>query len=1053
MAGSFRTLFTVGVLLATSIARADESLPAPSTDTKLTKEYLERWTPGGNTNEAGVPYPHVTASYQTEGDPDWVDGRWQLTDKGPFLSHSILLPGHTVGAKLIAVTVGKRNFFLYDLLAGSFVAGVTDGELRTDPARFGLLNRPQLLGDVAFFVPADIAWRRGQPTAIIPAEGRDYQGLHAKENRILFVNRIAGIEVLESALPVEQQGVLTREIELAPRDETYWLAIVGQVPDITLAEDRRSASWTDKRGTQRTITLDAATAGVELAAEAAVLLLRWPGAASPASARFSYSVHQQKPGITIHESSSFAALPQLASWRQPGPGRWGKPLATTGVLAPDGEDLPYVVDRIDPPRDNPFRALFYISGLDFFSNGDAAVCTAHGDVWIVRGLDHSLKSVTWQRFATGLYQPLGLEIVDDRVIVLGRDQLTRLHDQNGDGEADFYESFNHDLIDSGLPHTYAMRLQQVPDDSFVFVKAGEGPHGSALLRLSADGERLEVVARGFRHPFGLGAGPNGEITVADSEGNWVPSSKIDLIQPGGFYGFLGSAESQGESPPPARPLCYIPKVADNSCGGQFWHTSDSWGPYHRGGMFHFSWGRCTLHAVLTQSVGDVQQGATVQIPGVTLQSGPAEAEFHPHDGQLYVVGLDGWQTAAQVDGSFERIRYTGKPVRLPSAFQAHADGIVIEFDEPIDPDSIVHENAVRVEQWNYRWTSTYGSYHYSIKEPNRVGHDVVPIDHISLSEDGHRLRLRIGDPQPVDQIQVSLDLRTNDGAPIKCDVYGTINAVTPSPEMLPPVASALLGKDNLVAWCIVPFDARRRGPEERAAMLEKLGIRKVAYDWRAELVPTFDAELEAYARHGIALHAFWMPVDTANPLEREGHWQTVLDLVRRHRVTPELWVMLNNALVEGVAETDRAQRAADILGPVARAAHERGCKLGLYNHGGWWGQPENQIRVVEFLRERGLKNTGLVYNFHHGHEHVTNFAQLARRMTPYLLTVNINGMRDGGPHILAVGQGDHERAMLDALIAAGYRGPIGILHHRDGVDAEEGLKDNLLGIERLLERD
>jgi sugar phosphate isomerase/epimerase len=71
-------------------------------------------------------------------------------------------------------------------------------------------------------------------------------------------------------------------------------------------------------------------------------------------------------------------------------------------------------------------------------------------------------------------------------------------------------------------------------------------------------------------------------------------------------------------------------------------------------------------------------------------------------------------------------------------------------------------------------------------------------------------------------------------------------------------------------------------------------------------------------------------------------------------------------------------------------------------------------------------------------------------MQPYLLTVNFNGMRDGGPHILPVGDGSHERAMLRDLIAAGYRGPIGVLHHRDGVDAETGLRENLIGIERLL---
>ena len=467
-------------------------------------------------------------------------------------------------------------------------------------------------------------------------------------------------------------------------------------------------------------------------------------------------------------------------------------------------------------------------------------------------------------------------------------------------------------------------------------------------------------------------------------------------------------------------------------------------------MFHFSWGRCTLHAVLQQQVGEQSQAATVQIPGVTLQAGPAEAEFHPRDGQLYVVGLNGWQTAAQADGSFERIRYTGGAVHLPSQFAAHKDGVVIEFDEPIDPASLQADSGVRVAQWNYRWSSTYGSYHYSVANPDRVGHDVVAVDQKTLSADGKQLFLKIDNLRPVDQIQVTLNLRTTAGAAVICEVYGTINALAsphqPSPdEPLQP----LLAKENLVAWCIVPFDARKRGPEERAAMLEKLGIRKVAYDWRAEHIPTFDAELEAYARHGIALHAFWMPVDTATPLT-ENHWPIVLDLVERHHLSPEFWVMLNNQLVDALPEESRVARAAEILAPVAHAAAERNCRLGFYNHGGWWGEPDNQIRVLKALREMGFDNIGLVYNFHHGHEHVTKFSELARRMQPYLLTVNINGMRDGGPQILPVGKGSHEAAMLRDLVTAGYRGPVGILHHRDGIDAEIGLKENLHGIEQLL---
>jgi len=161
--------------------------------------------------------------------------------------------------------------------------------------------------------------------------------------------------------------------------------------------------------------------------------------------------------------------------------------------------------------------------------------------------------------------------------------------------------------------------------------------------------------------------------------------------------------------------------------------------------------------------------------------------------------------------------------------------------------------------------------------------------------------------------------------------------------------------------------------------------------------------------------------------------------------------MLNNGLVDGLPEEERAQRAAEILAPVARAAAERNCRIGFYNHGGWWGEPEHQIRVLEFLRSSGIENVGIVYNFHHGHAHVANFAELARRMQPYLLTVNINGMRDGGDKILPVGKDGHEAAMLSELANAGYRGPVGILHHRDGIDAELGLKDNLRGIEQLLE--
>src|SRR3712207_4612908 len=72
-------------------------------------------------------------------------------------------------------------------------------------------------------------------------------------------------------------------------------------------------------------------------------------------------------------------------------------------------------------------------------------------------------------------------------------------------------------------------------------------------------------------------------------------------------------------------------------------------------------------------------------------------------------------------------------------------------------------------------------------------------------------------------------------------------------------APPLFDRENLIAWCIVPFDAKMRGPEARAEMLQRLGFKRFAYDWREKDIPTFDQELDALQRHGVSLDAFWFP--------------------------------------------------------------------------------------------------------------------------------------------------------------------------------------------------
>lgn len=280
----------------------------------------------------------------------------------------------------------------------------------------------------------------------------------------------------------------------------------------------------------------------------------------------------------------------------------------------------------------------------------------------------------------------------------------------------------------------------------------------------------------------------------------------------------------------------------------------------------------------------------------------------------------------------------------------------------------------------------------------------------------------------------------------KWRVYPVVTACVVAFAYLPATGRAdegIFAQKNLVAWCIVPFDAKKRGPEERAVMLEKLGIHKLAYDWRDEHISTFDAECEAMNRHGITIEAWWFPAGL-NPTARK-----ILEVLGRHKVPAQLWISMGDPAPNG-SQDEKVKAAAAAIRPIADEAAKIGSKVALYNHGGWFGEPENQVAIIKHL---GLPNVGIVYNFHHGHGHIERFGELFKTMQPHLLAINLNGMvKNGdstGKKILPIGQGDQELAMMKVILASGWRGPVGILDHRPETDSEPTLRENLEGLARL----
>ena len=253
-------------------------------------------------------------------------------------------------------------------------------------------------------------------------------------------------------------------------------------------------------------------------------------------------------------------------------------------------------------------------------------------------------------------------------------------------------------------------------------------------------------------------------------------------------------------------------------------------------------------------------------------------------------------------------------------------------------------------------------------------------------------------------------------------------------------APAIFGRTNLVAWCIVPFDAKKRGPAERAEMAAKLGFKHIAYDWRQEHVAEFETEILEYQKRGLNYFAFWAMHEEA------------FKLFAKHNLHPQIWMTVPSPT--GATQAERVEKAAAQLLPAAERARQAGCQFGLYNHGGWGGEPENMVAICELLRTKhGATNVGIIYNQHHGHDHVDRFAAALAAMKPYLLCLNLNGMtRDGerrGQKILPLGAGELDLPLLKVIAASGYRGPIGIIGHTND-DVEQRLRDNLDGLDWLL---
>jgi sugar phosphate isomerase/epimerase/DNA-binding beta-propeller fold protein YncE len=722
-----------------------------------------------STKSAGEP-PASGREPGVQAEKDWVDNRWQRSEVGPFLASSVRLPDGSSVVRGLTVRVGPEASVLYDLAQGSVRAVWTGGFLKFDATRFGLIGTPVPEGTVLW--TSDI--QRPEKAAAVR-----FLGQHHTPSGVVLDWEVQGVLLRERPEWVATPGgpALVRHLTIGSRTTpiSWWAAghLRGRQLTTEASEQRKAFRiklGATQAGTEsvrslrlmRNTDANAASAAAVLGGQDLQLdsTTREAGGVAQVS-----SVLTLQPGAAVSVDLVLWGGAATAASKFDGWAKAQKSLRLQTENIPTAPDVaeqitrgqrgletgPFAVDTLTLPYDNPYQALLFASGVDFTADGAGYVCTIHGDVWRVTGIDAGLQSLRWKRVASGLFQPLGLKVRGDRVYVLGKDRITRLDDLNHDGVTDFYATFYDGIATSLGGHDYVTCLEVDQEGRFYYADP-QGVH-----RVSADGKSAQTLASGFRNPNGMGASPDGRvITVAPQQGTWTPTSEIAEIRPGGWYGFGGPKVDH--NPPLGRdwPLCWIPHTVDNSSGSQAWIPQGQWGDLG-GQMMHLLWGRCGMMLVLRDTHGAEAQGAVVPLP-VKFLSGPNRATFRAQDSSLYVAGSTGWQTSAVKDGAVQRVRRTGKPLRIPVAWKQDGATLEFTFAEKLDPAVAADAGSFGVRRWNYRYTQDYGSKEWSVVDPNKEGRDEVEVKSAALLQDGKTVRLTLADARPAMQYELRYDV-------------------------------------------------------------------------------------------------------------------------------------------------------------------------------------------------------------------------------------------------------------------------------------------------------
>jgi hypothetical protein len=426
-------------------------------------------------------------------------------------------------------------------------------------------------------------------------------------------------------------------------------------------------------------------------------------------------------------------------------------LSTTTALPTTVLAQSYIVESIKVPDDISLE----VGGMGFWPDGTLVMCTRRGEVW-------KYYNGRFDRYTFGLHEPLGLLAgKQGELWMMQRSELTRVTDEDGDGEADNFETINQGWGYTGNYHQYAFGLIRDKEGNFYgttglgFYKGGDRFKGTWLgtldeikyrgwvLKFTPEG-KLVPFAPGLRAPNGIGLSPKGEIFTTDNQGSYIACGWLMHVREGDFLGHPSGLIDDSRFDKPwtmslgelrkmrKRPAAFLPHgVMGNSTSQPLWDTTGGkFGPF-AGQVLVGDVQNGRLSRICLEKVDGEYQGAAIPFIYDRLGGGVNRLIFD-EEGVLW-VGFTGRGWAA--GEGLKKITYTGVVPAEIKDIRLLKDGFRLSFTRPISQDSATNLDNYSIRHFELAWQAAYGT------SPSEAAN--VKPDSVQISDDGLVVELKL----------------------------------------------------------------------------------------------------------------------------------------------------------------------------------------------------------------------------------------------------------------------------------------------------------------------